>query len=126
MVIVDTSVWITYQRRPDTDVGRHMDMLLAQGEVAMVGPVLTEMLQGASSDRELEFLSSRLRALEFFDTNSDTWDRAARINFELKKQGRILAQADVVIAALSFQNEVPIYTLDSDFDRIPGLALHQP
>ena len=103
-----------------------MDLLLAQGEVAMVGPVLTEILQGARSERELDFFSERLKALDFLETDSDLWARAGRINFYLRQQGKLLAQTDVVIAALSIQHAVPLYTLDRDFDRIPGLDIYKP
>ena len=124
MVIADTSIWITLQRRPESRVGRHMEGLLASGEITMVGPVLTEVLQGARTDSELDFFANRLGLLEFVDTDTDTWIQAGRINYELKRQGRMLALADVVIAALSIQHGIPLYTTDRDFNRIPSLHLY--
>ena len=48
MVIADSSVWIDFQRNPDSEVGRELDHLLSNDEVAMVGPVLTEVLRGTT------------------------------------------------------------------------------
>lgn len=124
MVIADTSIWITFQRLPTSDVGRNMESLLAKDEITMVGPVLTEVLQGARSDAEYTFFADRLRVLDFIDTDVETWIRAGHINFDLKRQGNILALADVVIAALSMQHNVPLYTTDGDFNRIPGLQIY--
>ncbi len=72
MVIADTSVWIDFQRSPDSEVGRELDRLLARNEVVMVGPTLTEILQGSRSDAELEFFASRLTALSFLEAKQET------------------------------------------------------
>lgn len=126
MVIADTSVWITFQRQPDSDVGRRFQSLLANEEVVMVGPVLTEMLQGARSEREFTFFAERLKALAFLETDQDTWIQAAELNFRLKQQGRLMAFADLIVSALALQHDVPVYTVDRDYQRVPGLQLYEP
>ena len=69
MIIADSSIWIDFQRDPDSEAGRELDQLLDADEVVMVGPVLTEVLQGARSGGELEFFSSHLTALLFLETS---------------------------------------------------------
>ena len=126
MVIADSSVWIVFQRDPASAVGREMDLLLARGDIVMVGPVLAEILQGSRSERELAFFADHLSSLTFRDADQATWVRVGELGFELRRQGLTLAFADLIISALATQYEVPLYTLDQDFQRIPGLQLYKP
>ena len=93
MVIADSSVWITFQRDPNSDAGRELDRLLAVDEVTMVGPVLVEVLQGSRSDEAFDFFASRLTALSYVETNQDTWVMAGELNLRLRRQGDMLAIA---------------------------------
>ena len=126
MIIADTSAWVTLLREPDSLTGREMASLIASGDLAVVGPVLTEVLQGGRNIRDLEFLSSNLSGLEFLDTDQQVWDLAGRINFRLRREGRQMAFADLIIAATSIRHEIPLFTNDSGFSRIPELDLYEP
>ena len=126
MVIVDSSVWITFQRDPGSGAGRELDTLLSNDEVTMVGPVLAEILQGARSEDELEFFAQRLTALSFVEADQETWIRAGELSFRLRQQGLVLGFADLVIASLAMHHDLPVYTLDDDFRGIPGLELYSP
>ena len=106
-------------------MGREFDRLLRNDEVAMVGPVLAEVLQGARSEDELSFFASHLTALSFLETNQDTWVRAGQLNSRLRQEGKMLALGDLVIAALALERDVPVYSLNGDFDRVPGLRRHE-
>ena len=125
MVIADTSVWIDFQRSPDSEVGRELDRLLARNEVVMVGPTLTEILQGSRSDAELEFFASRLTALSFLEAKQETWVSAGKLNQQLRQQGKLLALGDLMIATLALEYNLPVYSLNGDFDRVPGLQRHR-
>ena len=126
MVIADSSVWITFQRQPSSEVARHLDSLLANHEIVMVGPVMTELLQGARSEEEFTFFAERLRVLSFLSVDQSTWIQAGEINFRLKRQGQTLGFADLIISAIAMQNDIPVYTTDNDYQRVPGLKLYQP
>ena len=126
MVIADSSVWIVFQRDPDSAVGRDMDSLLGEGKVVMVGPVLAEILQGSRSENEFAFFADRMTALPFLDAEQNTWLQVGGLSFHLRKRGLTVAFADLIIAALAIQHGVPVYTLDQDFQRIPGLQLYEP
>ena len=126
MIIADSSIWIDFQRDPGSEAGRELDRLLDADEVVMVGPVLTEVLQGARSEGELEFFSSHLTALSFLETSQETWVRAGALNYQLKQSGKMLSVGDLVISTLALQHDVPVYSLNGDFDRVPGLRRHMP
>ena len=125
MVIADTSVWITFQRDPRSPVGQELDSLLAEDEVVMVAPVLAELLQGARSVSQFELLRLHLSSLSFLETDQNTWTRAGELNFRLREQGLMLSFADLIISSLAMQHSIPVYTIDGDFGRVPGLALHE-
>ena len=92
----------------------------------MVGPVLTEVLQGARSEDELEFFSSHLTALLFLETSQECWVRAGELNYRLKQSGNMLSVGDLMISTLALQHDMPVYSLNGDFDRVPGLQRHMP
>ena len=126
MVIADSSIWIDFQRDPGSEAGRELDRLLAIDEVVMVGPVLTEVLQGARSEGEFEFFASHLTALLFLETSQDTWVRAGELNYQLKQHGNMMSVGDLIISALALRHDMPVYSLNGDFERVPGLRRHMP
>jgi predicted nucleic acid-binding protein len=126
MVIVDSSVWIDFQREPTSVAGRELDSLLAARDVVMVGPVLAEILQGSRSEREFGFFASRLTALDYLEADQQTWVEVGRVGAHLKRQGVTLGFADLIISSLAIQHGLSVYTLDGDFNRVPGLSLHTP
>ena len=92
----------------------------------MVGPVLAEILQGSRSEGEFEFFAENLDALEFVDADKETWVRVGEMAFELRRGGVTLALADLIIASLAIQHGLPLFTLDQDFRRVPGLQMYSP
>lgn len=126
MVIVDTSVWIEYFRDPDSVHGDAVERLINSGEVAIVGVVHAELLQGARTEQEARDLEYDLAAFAFLETKQDTWRRAGRLLFELRRRGVTLPVTDAIIAAAALQAKHEVYTLDEHFQRVPGLRLYKP
>jgi predicted nucleic acid-binding protein len=58
--------------------------------------------------------------------DQDTWVRAGDLNRLLKQKGEMLALGDLIISALALGNDIAVYTLNGDFDRVPGLKRHEP
>ena len=56
----------------------------------------------------------------------ETWAIAAGVSGRLISAGRRLPDTDVVIAAAAIRYNVPLYTIDSDFERIAELRFYQP
>lgn len=125
MVIVDTSVWILALKPGVSPERQALDRLLRQREVAMVGPVLAELLQGTRSPHELQELLVRLAALPYLAETQETWARVGSLSYELRQRGAPLALVDLLIASLALEHDCEVYTLDEHFQRVPGLILHQ-
>ena len=126
MVIVDTSVWAQAYRDSESDAARELASLLVRDKVVMVGPVMSELLAGAKNEEQFEFLSSRLTVLRYCEFDKDTWVRHATLSAHLRKAGNKIGMADTAIACIALQHDLPLYTLDGDFDRVPDLRFHIP
>ena len=125
-VLVDSSVLIHAQRLPHSEVSHAFRILLSTGEVAVTGPVMVEYIAGARSPRELEFLVQRVSTVDYLDPDRITWIIAARLSNRLMRAGSRITATDAAIAATAIRYDVPLYTLDKGFDRIPDLKLYQP
>lgn len=123
-VALDTNTYRRFAEGDDAavDVVRRADIL------AMPIPVLAELrfgfakgTKGRQNEAKLvSFLDSpRVRAL---GCDEQTTHFYATLKLQLKKQGTPIPINDVWIAALVIQHELRLYTLDTDFDRIPQLA----
>lgn len=126
MILVDTSVWIESFKRRGESERTELLAILDRNELSTTGLVLAEVLQGAASEREYDDLRERLLASYFFDDNQDTWERAARLSYELRRRGEETPLSDIVIAMVALENELEVYSNDLHFDRIPGLRRYIP
>ena len=126
MILPDTSVWIEYFRRRESPTQVELRHLLEQGQVIVAGVVLTELLRGARSASEFEFLARTLSLLPQADVSEDTWVRCGEVSYHLMRQGITVGLGDALIAAIAIDGGHDVYALDSDFRHIPNLRLHQP
>jgi len=125
-VIVDTSVWIQFFRVAGSREHLTVAELVRHREVAMVGVVLAELLQGARSQQELEELTRWLTALPYLAETQQTWARVGRLSFLLRQRGAGVPMLDLVIAALALEHGCQVYTRDEHFQRVPGVKLYAP
>jgi len=88
--------------------------------------VLGEWLLGghkASNPRETDKILNSLEGITILSSNALTSAIYAEMRFELEKQGGLIPQNDIWIAAVSLQANVPIITRDDHFRRIPRLKV---
>jgi predicted nucleic acid-binding protein len=121
MVIVDTSAWIPFFNHPESSEKRIIDELIDRGEVAVVGVVLAELLQGCRSQEERNDLKDALLALTYLGVSQATWIAAGEISAGLLRKGITLPLTDLVIAAAAIEHHCSVYSLDAHFQKIPGL-----
>ncbi len=125
-VLVDSSVLIQAQRQPDSEATKQLEVLLASSEAAVTGPVIMEYIRGARSQEELEFLTQRIAYLDFLEMDREVWVLAGQLEYRLILAGSRMSNLDLIIAATAIRHQVPVYTLDRDFSRVPELELYNP
>ena len=124
MVIADTSIWINAQRQPRSADAREFWRLYGGREIAMVGPVLAELLHGMRTQQEFDAMAGRFTALDYLEVDRQTWAAVGRIRRDLRLRRVLIGFADCITAALAIQHDCAVYTLDGDFGRVPGLRLY--
>ena len=126
MSLADTSGWIRSLRGPASTEARVLDRLLIEGDLAVTGMVLAEILQGALSDRHWAELWRVLEGVPYLETSQSSWTQAGRVSSQLRRQGITVPLSDLVIGMVAIEHGCQVYTLDEHFERIPGLKLHVP
>ncbi len=126
MVVADTSIWISFFNRPSSVEKQVLDDLLDRDQIVLVGVVLTELLQGVRSPAQRNTLRNALEALPYIEVTFDTWIAAGDLSFTLLRKGITVAIPDLLIATLALEHSWSVYSLNADFQRIPGLSLFSP
>lgn len=68
-----------------------------------------------------------LRTVSVVPLTRSVLQRFARLRGELRHQGQLIGDSDILIAATALQQGLTLVTRNrKDFDRFPGLALHVP
>ena len=128
MILVDTSIWIEWLRRPPRPALG--DRQLAN--LATCGPVLQEVLQGLRPGPEaLAFRDDFLALPVLGDPLATATFLAAA---DLYRLGRakglpIRSSVDCLIAAIALEHRVPVWHRDRDFAalaRFTALELYSP
>jgi len=83
---------------------------LREGRVVGTGIVLTELPQGAKIELE---------------TTQNTWIKAGRTSYILRRKGITIPTTDLIIASLALEYDCLIFTLDPHFEKIPDIELYK-
>jgi tRNA(fMet)-specific endonuclease VapC len=90
-------------------------------------PVLCELEAGIQQTRQPDENSRRLahllRHVRIWPLDGETTRHYGAIYVELRRQGRVLSQVDVMLAALARQHKLIVVTTDRDFEALTDLAI---
>lgn len=117
-VLIDTSVWISYFRNADMKLGEKVDDILSFSEVCVPKVVVAELIQGAKTEREIAVIEQFVDAFTVIDQTEDTWLKAGRLSFSMKRKGITVHLVDCYVAVLAHENRCRIMTLDGHFGSI--------
>lgn len=118
MILVDSSVWIDYFRGVATPQSDRLDALLGAEPLAVGDVVLTEVLQGFTSDRDFDSAERLLSALTVIDiAGRDIAVQAARHFRTLRSRGVTVRKTiDTLIATRCIEDGHSLLYSDRDFD----------
>ena len=118
-MLADTSAWVaSFHSTGHERLKQKLKEALEQDTLAISGMVLCELLQGARNQVEYRNLLQRLQALHYLTTLEETWQRAARLSFELRKKGIVVPTTDLLIAQTALDHGCSLLHCDKHFDWI--------
>jgi tRNA(fMet)-specific endonuclease VapC len=124
-IIVDTSVWIDFFNQPQSPLTFHVQTLLRDRRVILVGMVLAELLQGIKTPKEARLVQQSLGKLPYLEMTRYDWEQAGELSASLRRKGITLPLSDLIVGSIAIREGVDIFTADPHFKKIPGLKIHQ-
>ena len=116
MILVDTSVWIDYFRGTETSQTDWLDERIETDRLATLDLIISECLQGVSTDREAGLLLRELRKLSVFETNLNLAIESAKNFRELRSRGyTVRSTIDSLIATFCIQAGISLLHRDREF-----------
>ena len=118
-VLIDTSGWICFfARRGYEDMKKNISILLDEDRVAIAGPILVELIQGAKDIEEKQNIKDYTKGLHWLGITDEHWHKSADLIFQLRRKGVTSSIIDVLIAVLAMDYQCTFLHQDSDFDHI--------
>ena len=117
MIVVDTSVWVSFLRDAKSSVRPALDRLLDDDVVLLPLPVRVELLSGAGA-HTVSLLQRTLSALEPITPSADTWGLVERWVVKASAQGLRFGVGDLLIAACAAERGATLWSLDGDFEPL--------
>lgn len=125
-VFVDTCIWASFFGKPSSPEKAAVDDLLDSDRVALVGPIVTEVLLGFRRKDQADWVASRMRMAHYVEADWNDWRAASDLGRDLAAKGYRLPLTDLLVAMISKRCGSWIYTTDPHFDIIPLLKLFNP
>tara|TARA_B100000745_G_C19834918_1_gene276469 strand:+ start:72 stop:488 length:417 start_codon:yes stop_codon:yes gene_type:complete len=125
LFLLDTSVWLDVLPPGGTNLSLRdrVDALLAADRGAITEMMRLELLGCARTDREWDELNNHVSALHQLTVENDTWQEAARMGFQLRRQGVTVPFTDLIIGAVAIGADSVLLHRDRHFDM---MAHHLP
>ena len=119
MLLIDTSVWISVFRDRSGQVRQQLETLIANREILLTRFTELELLQGSLNEQEWRILSTYLEVQDYVELTPSSWQSAARIYYDLRRQGlTVRSPIDCCIAQAALENDLLLIHNDRDFETI--------
>lgn len=114
--LVDTSIWVDFFRGKSEAIKNRVLDLVANNRVYYNGIVISELLTGAKSQKQFDFIIDNFSGLNYLEMDKDFFVYSSRIIYQLKRSGLTLPMSDVFIAAHAKQNNLIVFSKDKHFE----------
>lgn len=127
MILVDSSVWIDYFRGTVTPQTEKLDSMLGVEPIATGDLILTEVLQGFTTERDFNQARTLMTSLVIVDLGGQEVAIQAARNYRLLRALGVTVRKtiDTVIATRCIESGLTLLYSDRDFDPfVEHLGLH--
>lgn len=119
LVLIDTSAWLfNFPPKVIPEIRDRIVTLLKKDQAAVTSPILFELLQGARSGTEFNWLLTHLSSLHSFPVTESDWLKSAQWAQRLRMRGLAVKTTDLLIAYKALRHRLTLLHADHDFDRI--------
>jgi len=119
LILIDTSVWIDLFKDQSGNKKPHLESITQDMDIVLSRFTQLEILQGARNEKEWQLLHSYLEFQQYLEATTDTWTKAARIYFELRRKGKtVRSPIDCCIAQIAIDEKALLLHRDQDFITI--------
>ena len=119
MLLIDTSVWIRVFRDRTGQVRKQLETLIDERDVLITRFTQLELLQGSLNEKDWTLFSTYLETQDYVELMSHSWQAAARIYYDLRRQGlTVRSPIDCCIAQAALENDLLLIHNDQDFEAI--------
>lgn len=118
MILVDSSVWISYLNAKSTQETEFLESILGKSPIVLPDLVYSEILQGYRDDIVFQETKSFLDEFPFAIIGSKELSLASAQNYRfLRKKGITIRKTiDCYIASYCISKDIPLLHSDRDFD----------
>lgn len=122
MTLVDTSSWVEYLRKRESEAAERVEGLVLKGEAAWCDMTLVELWNGARGSTEQRELSLMEKEIDLFAVDRDVWQMTRRLARACRNSGLTIPPADLVICACATYHHLQVEHCDEHFAKILPLA----
>lgn len=123
MILIDTLIWIHVFRDKTREYTPRLYEYIGDQSIVLTRFQQLELLQGCRDEREWNLLSEYLEGQDYIEAQISTWQAAARLYFDLRRQGlTIRSPIDCCIAQIALENSLLLVHDDRDFITISQLV----
>ena len=123
-VLADTSAWVEFLRSTGSPADRALETAMRDRTLLVTGPVLMELLAGATDAEEWRDLQRLTFAFDFTHVQSPAdWIDAGALRRRMRSVGTAVpSQVDCLIAVIAMRVGAALLHKDADFDAIADVA----
>ncbi|TMB71008.1 MAG: type II toxin-antitoxin system VapC family toxin [Chloroflexi bacterium] len=128
MTYLVDSDWLISYLNGRADAEAVLGGLYSEGlaiSVVTYGEVLEGFIEAAGSMPQSSQFESFVGTMDLLPVDMEVGRRYAAIRYELRRQGQLIADNDLWIAATGLAHDLTLVTRDRHFERVPGLKLYQ-
>jgi predicted nucleic acid-binding protein len=116
MILINTSIWIQVFKDKQGTEAQRIQAWINGRKIVLTPFVQLELLQGCRDEKEWQLLSSYLEEQTYIEAKTSTWQAAARLYFDLRRQGlTVRSPIDSCIAQTTLENRLILLHDDRDF-----------